>query len=138
MICQSKQPTIHQVFEIYNKLFDYLDQARVRLSRKRVSWKRALLNGIEAAATKLRQYYSKTQGSLGYLYGKAALLSPKKKDLIFRGPNWDSPYGESRLEDQYWQSLEAEFDIIKLYGLMWNMGEKEWCVLIYGRSRLAN
>ena len=27
---------------------------------------------------------------------------------------------------------------IKLYGLMWNMGEKVWCVLIYGRSRLAN
>ena len=84
------------MFEIYNKLFDPLDQARVRLSRKRVSWKRALLNGIEAASTKLRQYYSKTQGSLGYLYGKAALLSPNKKDLIIKGPNWDAPYGESR------------------------------------------
>ena len=111
IIGQSKQLTIHQVFEIYNKLFDHLDQARARLSRKRVSWKRALLNGIEAAATKLRQYYSKTQGSLGYLYGKAALLSPNKKDLIFKGSNWDAPYGESRWEDQYWQSLEAEFDI---------------------------
>ena len=88
-----------------------LDQARARLSSKRVSWKRALLNGIEAAATKLRQYYSKTQGSLGYLYRKAVLLSPNKKDLFFEGPNCDAPYGESRWEDQYWQSLEAEFDI---------------------------
>ena len=69
------------------------------------------MNGIETAATKLRQYYSKTQWSIGYLYGKAALLSPNKKDLIFKVPNWDAPYGESRWEDQYWQSHEAEFDI---------------------------
>ena len=39
------------------------------------------------------------------------MLSPNKKDLIFKGPNLDAPYGESRLEDQYWQSLEAEFEI---------------------------
>ena len=34
--------------------------------------------------------------------------------------------------------LEGARCSIKLYGLMWNMGEKESCVLIYGRSRLAN
>ena len=34
--------------------------------------------------------------------------------------------------------LDRQDEHIKLYGLMWNMGEKEWCVLIYGRSRLAN
>ena len=33
MIGQSKQPNIHQVFEIYNKLFDHLDQS----SRKIIS-----------------------------------------------------------------------------------------------------
>jgi hypothetical protein len=54
MIDQSKQSIIHQVFEIYNKLFDHLNQTRERLSHKRVSWKRALMNEISATDVKLR------------------------------------------------------------------------------------
>jgi hypothetical protein len=111
LIGQSKQPTIHHVFDIYNKLFDHLEQARARLSRKRMSWKRALMLGIEAADNKLRQYYARTQGSLGHLYGKAALLSLNKKDVIFKSSNWAVSSFESTWEDVYWEKLDEHYDL---------------------------
>ena len=48
----------------------------------------------------------------------------------------DKLYVKGRLYVPDYEPLQLHF--IKLYGLMWNMSEKEWCVLIYGRSRLAN
>ena len=87
VIGQIKQSIIHQVFEIYNKLFDHMEQARMRLARKRVSWKVELLDGIDSAKEKLKQYYFKTQGFLDFLYGQAALLLSTKKNTVFTGAN---------------------------------------------------
>ena len=38
---------IHQIFNIYNSLFDHLDKAKARLRRKRVSWKKKLVVAID-------------------------------------------------------------------------------------------
>ncbi len=60
-INQFKLFIIHQMFEIYDKLFDHFDWARFKLSRKKVLWKRIMLEDLIATNAKLRQYYSKTQ-----------------------------------------------------------------------------
>jgi hypothetical protein len=109
-IGQSKSPTIHQVFEIYDKLFDHLDRARTKLSRKKVAWKKIMLEGLIAADAKLRQYYAKTQGSLGHLYGKAALLTPNRKDAIFQGSNWKVSNDETPWNEVYWSALQDQYE----------------------------
>ena len=48
--------TIYQMFSIYNSLFDHLDKVKERLQRKRVLWKKELINAIDVADTKLRKY----------------------------------------------------------------------------------
>ncbi len=57
-INQFKYFTIHQIFEIYDKLFDHLNRARVKLSRKKILWKKIMLQKLNAANVKLRQYYA--------------------------------------------------------------------------------
>jgi hypothetical protein len=101
LIEQSKQSIIHHVFDIYNKLFDHLEQARARLSRKRMLWKRALMLDIETADNKLRQYYVRTQKSLRHLYEKATLLFLNKKNVIFKNSNWTVSSFESTWENVY-------------------------------------
>ncbi len=59
-INQFKLLTIHQVFEIYDKLFDHLNRARFKLSRKKISWKRIMLENLIVVNVKLWNYYSKT------------------------------------------------------------------------------
>ncbi len=51
---QFKYFTIHQIFEIYDKLFDHLDQARNKLNRKKLSWKRIMLKDLIVVDDKLR------------------------------------------------------------------------------------
>ncbi len=45
-IDQFKLLTIHQMLEIYDKLFDHLDWTRLKLSRKKVSWKRVIFDDL--------------------------------------------------------------------------------------------
>jgi uncharacterized coiled-coil protein SlyX len=87
-IDQFKSFTIHQVFEIYDKLFDHLNRARTKLSRKKVAWKKIMLKELIAANAKLRQYYAKIQELLNHLYEKAILLTSNKKDAIFQNSSW--------------------------------------------------
>jgi hypothetical protein len=88
IINQFKYFIIHQVFNIYDKLFDSLSQARNKLSRKRFSWKKIMLEDLIATNAKFRQYYAKIQDSLNLLYEKIVLLSFNKKDVIFQKLNW--------------------------------------------------
>jgi hypothetical protein len=86
-INQFKLFIIHQMFKIYDKLFDHLDRACFKLSRKKISWKRIMLEDLIAMNAKFRQYYSKTQDSLNCLYEKTTLLSLNKKNAIFQNLN---------------------------------------------------
>ncbi len=87
-INQFKYFIIHQIFEIYDKLFDHFDRARNKLSRKKVSWKKIMFQDFIATNVKLRQYYAKTQEFLNCLYEKTTLLSLNRKDTIFQESNW--------------------------------------------------
>ncbi len=108
-IDQFKSFTIHQVFEIYDKLFDHLDWARVKLSRKKIAWKKIMLKELIAANAKLRQYYAKTQESLNHLYEKTILLTSNKKDAILQEFNWKVFNDEISWSEVYWSTLEDQF-----------------------------
>ncbi len=108
-IDQFKLFIIHQMFDIYDKLFDHLNQARNRLSRKKVAWKKTMLEDLIAANVKLRQYYAKTQDSLDHLYEKTTLLSSNKKDAIFQDSNWKIFNNETSWSETYWSIFEKQF-----------------------------
>lgn len=105
LIGATKTPTIHQVFKVYERLFNHLDDAKDRLQKKRVPWKVEMRDSIDEAWKKLSKYYQKTQTSLGGLYGKAILLDPKTKDEIFR--SWDEATDWTA---HYWDLLRKDFD----------------------------
>jgi len=120
VLSTTKTPTIHHIFSIYNTLFDKLDEAKIKLRNKRIAWKREVLSAVMAAEKKLTQYYSKTPGCLGYLYGKATLLCPMIGDTLFRQRNWEREAHERHelpSAEVYWTSLKEDYDSYKMqYG----------------------
>ncbi len=48
--------TINIVFKIYNRLFEHLKRAKSRLARKRVTWKKSLIDALTTIETKLIKY----------------------------------------------------------------------------------
>ena len=110
VIGATRRPTLHQAFEIYDKLFEHLERASNRLSRKRVPWKIQMKEALDAAHGKLAKYYTETQSSLGYFYGKATLLHPKTKDAIFQKSSWVAERGARPWAEIYWEALREDFD----------------------------
>jgi hypothetical protein len=108
-INQFKFFIIHQMFKIYDKLFNHFDRTRFKLSRKKISWKRIMLEDLIAANAKLRQYYSKTQDSLNCLYEKTTLLSSNKKNAMFQDSNWKIENDETFWNEVYWKTLKKQF-----------------------------
>ncbi len=108
-INQFKYSTIHQIFDIYDKLFDHLDRARSKLSRKKVSWKKIMIQELNAANAKLRQYYAKTQKTLNCLYEKTTLLSSNRKNAIFQESNWKVSSDKTFWSETYWSALKEQF-----------------------------
>ncbi|KAI9881912.1 MAG: hypothetical protein M1823_006376, partial [Watsoniomyces obsoletus] len=68
-----------QVFSTYNVLFDHLDDKSTKLGRKKKTWKQELRPAIDAAMSKLREYYKATAGKQETLYSLAAILNPTQK-----------------------------------------------------------
>ncbi len=87
-LCKSKDVTVHNVFSIYNKLFDHLETSILRLQQKSVPWKRAMRDALIAAKTKLSAYYGKTYQEQGYLYAMSTILSPQYKLKLFSDKSW--------------------------------------------------
>jgi hypothetical protein len=106
---QFKLFIIYQMFEIYHKLFNHFNQARFKLSRKKVSWKRIMLKNLIATNAKFRPYYSKTQDSLNCLYKKTTLLSSNKKNAMFQDSNWKIENDETFWNEIYWKTLKEQF-----------------------------
>ncbi len=109
-IDQFKSFTIHQVFEIYDKLFDHLNRARTKLFRKKIAWKKIMLEELIAANAKFRQYYAKTQESLDHLYEKADLLTSNRKDAIFQRSNWKVSNDETSWNEIYWSAFQDQYE----------------------------
>ena len=101
--------TIHHVFNIYNKFFDYIETETRRLKRKRVSWKIKFLKALDAFNEKLFHYYNQTQSGLGYFYGQTTFLRPNHGDSTFKSKNWEIEKNDLPWADVYWAAFEKTF-----------------------------
>jgi hypothetical protein len=81
-------PTIHQVYDVYNSLFNHIEDAISLLKNKTRYWKRKLYYGLLAAKKKLQVYYNRTYGTEGLLYACATILNPCYKMKAFEGSSW--------------------------------------------------
>jgi hypothetical protein len=108
LISTTKGPTVHMVFLLYAMLFNMLEDAKRKLSRKDAAWKVDIRNALNASYDKLRKYYTATTGPLGELYGHAILLSPHVKGAFFKSGIWG--HSDSRWGAIYWASLRMLFE----------------------------
>jgi hypothetical protein len=86
-------PTIQEVFRIYNKLFTHLEKQIKKLQYKRLRWKVTLRQALENGHAKLKEYYSKTKGDLGSIYGIATIFAPGYKLSMFETEEWQDDEG---------------------------------------------
>jgi len=91
-ISKSKGITIHNVFAIYDQLFNHLEDTIMKLWCKHTSWKLSMLFALEAAKRKLSDYYSKTYHKHSDIYSSAAILSPEFKLAIFNIASWEKEW----------------------------------------------
>lgn len=104
VLSKTKDVTVHSVFEIYNDLFDHLDDSIAQLRRKRVHWKQLMLTALEASKAKLISYYKKTEGMRGDLFAIGAILAPDQKLAFFSTSDWEGGWRE-----RYHQSIQDYF-----------------------------
>lgn len=100
-LSKTRDATTHHVFLIYNKLFEHLEKSISQLTRKRTSWKRQMLQALQASRKKLGQYYSETDNIRGHLYAISTMLDPINKFQFFQTDDWDDDWRAI-----YRQSLE--------------------------------
>lgn len=100
-LSKTKDITIHIVFEIYNNLFDHLENSIHQLQRKKVPWKRVMLTALNATKHKLSEYYSQTDKIPGDLFAIGTILAPDSKLQFFSGKDWDNSWRQ-----RYRQSFE--------------------------------
>lgn len=105
ILSKTKDVTVHTVFEIYNSLFDHLDDSISQLRRKKISWKKLMLTALEASRNKLSVYYTKTEGMRGDLFAIGTILAPNKKLQYFSTSEWEGGW-----RDRYYQSIQDYFE----------------------------
>jgi hypothetical protein len=78
---KTKGITLPYGLGIFDELYERLTESRRRLSSKiaRYSWIDILIKGIDAAETKLDQYYNKMYSDVGSIYAMGAILNPLSK-----------------------------------------------------------
>ena len=84
-LSKTKDVTTHHVFKIYNLLFEHLELSISQLRRKRVIWKKQMLQALEAGLDKLRHYYSATDNIRSDLYAISTMLAPSYKFKLRTG-----------------------------------------------------
>ena len=82
---KTRDITLPYALPIYDELFERLTESRRRLRGKvqRYPWVQKLIEGVDAAESKLDFYYNKTYSNLGSIYGIGALLCPSLKSTVF-------------------------------------------------------
>jgi hypothetical protein len=88
LLSEHRGPTVHQVYDVYNSLFNHIEDAMTQLENKTRKWKRKLYHGLLAAKRKLQVYYNRTYGTEGLLYACATILNPCFKMKAFQGSSW--------------------------------------------------
>jgi hypothetical protein len=99
-----KDVTIHNVFRVYNKLFNYFKTSIRQLERKRIPWKQEMLHALHAGKKKLIIYYAKTEQIHGNLYAIRTILTPQHKLQFFSQKEWAD--NNFKWRTQYKQYLE--------------------------------
>ena len=111
-ITKTKDVTIHNVFPIYDRLSNHLDNSIKKLKWKQEPWKWSIIQALEAAKQKLHKYYSKMNDSLGDIYIARMILDPELKLLAFTGitwePEWHQTYKNRFIEFYYDNYNEAD------------------------------
>jgi hypothetical protein len=100
-LSKTRDVTAHYVFKIYNKLFEHLEQSMKQLHRKRVPWKKQMLEALEAGRLKLDEYYSQTDHVRGHIYAVITMLAPTNKFQFFLSKDWDKTW-----RDTYRKAIE--------------------------------
>jgi hypothetical protein len=79
------EASVHQMFQLYNWLFEQLESAqRIWKAKARHSkYAEELVQAIQAACEKLAEYYGKTEGDTGTFYNLAAILNPSTKLSLY-------------------------------------------------------
>ncbi|KAJ5152417.1 hypothetical protein N7492_009697 [Penicillium capsulatum] len=91
-LSKTTDATIHIVFDIYNQLFEHLENSTRQLQRKKAPWKQLMLKALGAARDKLVDYYGKTDEIHGDLFAIGTMLTPENKLQFFLGKDWDDDY----------------------------------------------
>lgn len=79
--------TIHRVFEVYQEIFEHLDEQIMKLKNKRMRWKVEIREALEAAHAKAFIYYSGTNKPRGLLLNLGTCLNPYVKLSLYN--EWD-------------------------------------------------
>lgn len=82
-------PTSHQVFAVYNEIFDHLEDQIEFMKRKRIDWKVKIHDALIKGREKLSTYYQKTCTTLGSVYATATILAPEYKLAFFETEGWE-------------------------------------------------
>ncbi|KAI9840214.1 MAG: hypothetical protein M1837_001842 [Sclerophora amabilis] len=80
--------TIHNVFPVYDELFNHLDDHITKLERKREVWKQSMVPALQASMNKLAKYYEATYNTNDQIYSIATILNPKHKLTLFEAASW--------------------------------------------------
>lgn len=80
--------TVHQVFIIYDAIFNSIDDSISHLRNKKRAWKQSIYRGLVAAKQKLSNYYTQTYRFHGIIYAVAAILDPCQKLTTFQSGSW--------------------------------------------------
>jgi hypothetical protein len=107
--------TINHTWNVYNSLFNHLEDIQVKFARKNTStdpWISEFTTAINAGLEKLKEYYSKTGGEVEKQYALAGMLDPSQKLDIFRSPDWSSADMKryQRMFFQYWEDFYKGVD----------------------------
>ncbi|KAJ5471453.1 hypothetical protein N7530_008810 [Penicillium desertorum] len=94
-LSKTRDVTAHYVFKIYNKLFDHLERSQAQLRRKRVPWKKQMLEALEAGRSKLDEYYSQADDLRGDIYAISTMLAPVNKFKFFLSSDWDQEWRDT-------------------------------------------
>lgn len=94
-LSKTRDVTAHYVFKIYNRLFDHLERSQAQLRRKHVSWKKQMLDALEASRSKLDEYYAQTDNIRGHIYAISTMLAPVNKFKFFLSRDWDQKWRDT-------------------------------------------
>jgi hypothetical protein len=84
-LSQQKGPQIQHIWQMYNRLFDFLDSMNTELDEDSTNndWPTVVKAAADKGKEKLSKYYSKTDEERGFLFNCATILDPTQKLTVY-------------------------------------------------------